>query len=501
MTGALSLSAQRQANQVHISDLIPRLERLLDQRTEILEANEQSIDSLKQLLPSADSSQQRDLLREIARRYTLLQADSSMTYARRMMATGDTVAINSGLLTMARVLPLQGRDLEAGQMFLRIDTAQLTRQQLVDYHLVGESLCRHFYPTVDSVTFDYDWKQHTLALINLLPDKDPLRYRSVAIDAAGKDALGVETANLMNIFYSPKSIPQLKVDAALLTAQLCERENLKGSDEEYNYLLQAAIGELEFGITTYLALSKLGIFLNERGDNALALRVMNAALANGVYSSTVLASETLAPYADFILNSTERKTQFFRQLFWMATAVCIFAIGLIIWNIILIRRKRRQIRELLPNRMTARQRTFTVDYLNLYAIINEKYEEKLRTMKRKLAAGQTDEVNRLLKSGRLLDERTDLFNETFDRTTLAMFPDFVERVNTLLLPDKQIVTPEAGQLTPELRIIALARLGIDETAAIARFLGLSNNTIYTYRNRLRSRAINRETLMAAVKAL
>ena len=36
------------------------------------------------------------------------------------------------------------------------------------------------------------------------------------------------------------------------------------------------------------------------------------------------------------------------------------------------------------------------------------------------------------------------------------------------------------------------RLGIDDSSQIARFLGLSLNTIYTYRNKMKSRAINRE---------
>ena len=48
-------------------------------------------------------------------------------------------------------------------------------------------------------------------------------------------------------------------------------------------------------------------------------------------------------------------------------------------------------------------------------------------------------------------------------------------------------------LTTELRVLALSRLGIEDASIIARFLGISTNTIYTYRNKLRTRAINRTT--------
>lgn len=37
------------------------------------------------------------------------------------------------------------------------------------------------------------------------------------------------------------------------------------------------------------------------------------------------------------------------------------------------------------------------------------------------------------------------------------------------------------------------RLGLDDSAQMARFLGLSLNTVYTYRNRIKSRARNRDT--------
>lgn len=47
-------------------------------------------------------------------------------------------------------------------------------------------------------------------------------------------------------------------------------------------------------------------------------------------------------------------------------------------------------------------------------------------------------------------------------------------------------------LNTELRIFAIIRLGIDDSSKIANFLHYSINTIYTYRNKVKNRAINRE---------
>ena len=52
---------------------------------------------------------------------------------------------------------------------------------------------------------------------------------------------------------------------------------------------------------------------------------------------------------------------------------------------------------------------------------------------------------------------------------------------------------DGNKLTSELRILAFMRLGMDDSTQMARFLRLSLNTIYTYRNRKRSKAKNRDT--------
>ena len=65
--------------------------------------------------------------------------------------------------------------------------------------------------------------------------------------------------------------------------------------------------------------------------------------------------------------------------------------------------------------------------------------------------------------------------------------------NKLLKEDERIVPEELGHLTMELRIFAFLRMGIDDCSKIASFLDFSINTIYAYRNKVRNKAINRDT--------
>ena len=92
----------------------------------------------------------------------------------------------------------------------------------------------------------------------------------------------------------------------------------------------------------------------------------------------------------------------------------------------------------------------------------------------------------------MLAEQSQMFYKIFDNAFIHIYPSFVSEVNNLLMEDKRFDLPEM-KLNTELRILAFLRLGIDDSEQIARFLGLSLNTIYTYRNRLKGRAITRDT--------
>lgn len=141
---------------------------------------------------------------------------------------------------------------------------------------------------------------------------------------------------------------------------------------------------------------------------------------------------------------------------------------------------------------------YIADFMNLSSSFMEGLEEFNRICKRKITAGQIDDLLNMIKSGKFIEEQRGKFDDIFDDSFLALYPTFIEDVNKLLLPDKQIVTPAKNVLSTELRVLAFTRLGVDDTARVARFLGVTLNTIYTYRNKLRNKAISRETFDADV---
>lgn len=131
-------------------------------------------------------------------------------------------------------------------------------------------------------------------------------------------------------------------------------------------------------------------------------------------------------------------------------------------------------------------------FLGLCSAYIDKLETYRRMLNKKAASGKVDELYKTLKSTRFIDDELKEFYRDFDNSFLNIFPHFVECFNELLPPSEAIVPKQGERLTTELRIFALIRLGIADSARIASFLRYSITTIYTYRSKLKNKSLYRD---------
>ena len=127
--------------------------------------------------------------------------------------------------------------------------------------------------------------------------------------------------------------------------------------------------------------------------------------------------------------------------------------------------------------------------LALALFASDKNRDFCLLVERKLAAGQSKDLYSTVSSGKYFTNYRNSFLEEFDKTFLAAYPKFPAQVNVLLKPDSRLKFE--AKLTPEERIAAMISLGISGSPELADALGLSLNTVYTYRNRLKGRAAER----------
>ncbi|MDR1119912.1 MAG: DUF6377 domain-containing protein [Dysgonamonadaceae bacterium] len=144
------------------------------------------------------------------------------------------------------------------------------------------------------------------------------------------------------------------------------------------------------------------------------------------------------------------------------------------------------------NRKLAETNRVKEAYLGKFIDLCSSYIEKLDNYRRSLNkianSGKIEDLLRSLKSTQFIENERSDFYTNFDETFLRIYPAFVSDFNALLPEEERQVPKQAELLNTELRIFALIRLGISDSAQIAVFLHYSITTIYTYRSRLKNRS-------------
>ena len=124
-----------------------------------------------------------------------------------------------------------------------------------------------------------------------------------------------------------------------------------------------------------------------------------------------------------------------------------------------------------------------VDYLNKV----DKYRSSLRHA---VKHEGPDAAIAMLRAPSFADgEFKDLLSG-FDSAFLGIFPDFVEKVNEQMQPEYRLKQPSKSELSTELRILALIRMGISKRSKIAKVLNMSVTTIYSYHSNLQKHSIH-----------
>ena len=190
---------------------------------------------------------------------------------------------------------------------------------------------------------------------------------------------------------------------------------------------------------------------------------------------------------------------------WMYSVmiVLLMCVGALIVSVVFLR---RQLRRVARMRGELRDANATKDiyigqFMTLCSIYMDKLKQFSKLANRKISAGQIDELYKLTKSNKFIEDQSVEFYQAFDEAFLHIYPNFVDSVNALLRPEERITLGDNENLNTDLRILAFMRLGIDDTNRVAQILNLSVNTIYAYRNRLRNRAINRATFEQDILAI
>lgn len=472
------------------------LDRQLDLRAEYLAARQKKIDSL--MLELGGAPDDITVIRRLAEAYTGFNNDSALAYLSRGADRSAGIDRMRFVWLRSALLPLTGFFQKAEDDFSAIPADSVPEHLRASYYDSG----RQMYSYLSAFFDNYPESK------NLYSSK-ALEYQKKLLDVLPHESADYKF-NLGEYYFlngsdvSAKVLLQEVLDdpegarrfGARAAHHLSSIANNAGDSDSYDYYLaQSAIADIRSATREVASLQELGSVVHASGDVSRAHRYLSVAVENAVECGAPLRMVESSKALPIIERAHNAHIRSWRRNTYRIMA-CMAILSLILAATLLLLRREMKRMAALQNKLKEAnyaKEIYISRFLQLCSIYMDKLNRFCKISTRKIAAGQTEELYRMVKSGKFVEEQSNEFYQVFDSAFLHIYPGFVEKVNALLLPEERIELKDGEIMNTDLRILAFMRLGIEESARIAQILNYSLNTIYAYRNRLKARAINRET--------
>ncbi|MDE6271788.1 MAG: hypothetical protein K2M31_02135 [Muribaculaceae bacterium] len=468
------------------------------------------IDSLKEVfrrMPESDPEARSRLALRISQTYLPMRADSALTYSEMALRlaekSGSGLAVFNSHIARINALSTAGIFTRAVKEFNEVESYVADREMKISYWLAGRKLYGYMssYVEGDKQFFrEYTTLFNELddSLINNLPSNDQTRTFYVA-ERLVQQGKNVEARKMLESLCN--SLPEesnLYGMAAFQLGLACRNE---GDPTGYaSYLAKAAISDIKGCVKDGYALPALADWLYQQGELSDAFKYINFALEDAMDGNVRMRTVSIAALLPVIDEAYKEKINASRDelmiYFLLVTFLFIVSVVLVVILLRMIKRSRHNTRKLAQTANL--QETYIGHFIGLCSTYANRLDSLQKLVTRKISAGQSEELMRLIKTGKFADDQNEEFYKIFDSAFLDIFPDFIDQINRLLKPIERIELPNPHELTPELRIYGFVRLGVDESTRIAQILNYSVSTVYSYRNRMRNKALDREGFDAAV---
>jgi hypothetical protein len=461
---------------------------------------EKRINGLRFQLLHTDSTNfnaQFDLYSKIFEEYRSFKFDSAFVYVKRMIDLSEQFQKKDHLIQskiiLGSTLLSSGFYKEAFDVTGEIDTSGLSRAVKTDYLFLRARL--------NAGIADYDNDAYFSRGSSRQSEKD------------FKNAETVTPANefeqTINLAFLPDSVKHKKLTPDFFYNYIIQRHLPEHSvamvatrisyaytgHDRILFLALASINDVRSSTKETLAIFLLGQELFKLGKTNDAYTFLQEAAHNakfyGARNRAVQIESMLPLVAGKLIDEKqhEKDKLLIGFLTFLIVAVILFFL-LVIYRRQILRIKANELESV--NGKLWESSKIKEQLIGLFFKTCSSYIETLDKIKHQtlhnIKLGKYKEVNLFLNNVHIEEEKGNLYN-MLDTVFLTMFPNFLTSFNALLKKEDQ-VWPKSGEtLNATLRIFALMRLGINEHEAIAKILDYSVSTVYTYKMRIKSRAL------------
>ena len=519
------------AQQTDIDRLYNTIDSLIEHRSELLAEKEIRLKALKDgLQEGLDEDQLFKLNERIYDEYMAYNFDSAYYYinknVERQRALGHADRFATSAVRMAHILAVSGIFNNARLLLNEVRVEDISTANKIDYYEQQSELnlfrseMANFTPLFPAYV---DSMQHYRQKILEIAPHDSYNYIfNLATYTCEQGE--VDKAIKMLEDYLPK-LRQGDRHYSIVTSTLAFFYTHKDQPEtREKYLLLSAISDLRASILENNSLRELSIILLERQEYKKAYNYLQQASEDAKLYGSRLRSLQAARLAPLITQAydTERVRTQNRTYILLAilSVITLLLIGTIAFILSMMRKRRAAIEKINTLNQELERRNAAIEaannemkesnrikdeYIGRFLELSSNYiqrdEERAKLLNRLARDKKMAELYTELKSSASLNESIRLFYQNFDTAFLNIYPNFIKEVNSLMANGNQFEVDGGQKLTTELRILALIRLGINDNQKIADILRSSITTIYTYRSKIKSRALSKDTFEDEIRII
>ena len=529
---ATTCSASQQSNQA----LYHTLDSLIAKYNQLTAEKERRVTNIKDGVRGIKLSpeQQYDLNQRLYDEYVAYKFDSAFYYIEKnvnaLSSSADHDRFAASAVRMAHILAVTGLFDRARRLLDKVNPDSISDQQKIAYYTQQSELNLYRSEMAQFTNYFYDYikrAQYYRQLVMQIAPKDSYDYvfnRATYICEAGdtEEAIRILEA------YLNKTEQGTRI-YSIITSTLAFFYQNKGVPEKQEYyLLLSAISDERSAIRENNSLRSLSELLMDRGNYDDAYRYLLQAISEAkFYGSRIRLMQVgrMAPQILQLYDAERTRTQQRTSLLLMVISIIsIILAGIIVYTLILYRKKHAAGLKIIEmNKMLAShseeiesvntqmkeanriKEEYIGRFLELSSQLISDSEQRLKQLNRLARERKLEELYAELKTMEPVNKGIRKFHSHFDTAFLNIYPNFISEVNNLLNPECRFDVEQDGtpvkHLSTELRVLALIRLDITDNQEIADILRSSITTIYTYRSKIKARAINKESFEDDVRKI
>ena len=490
---------------------------------------EKRIENLKERMARSRSDEmKKEIIDELILEYEAYVSDSALYYIN-LNLDNPVVKLNPRYedelkIKKADIAAHAGLFGEAGDLLSKIDKAKLDSALLENYYSAYCDLYQYqseYATNSEYAEYHGKLREQYIDSVGMVASPNSMNYivnlaASEARSGNFNEAEKMLSENLDKYHSGDRNY-------SIIASILADIYKQKGDKNNYTkYIGKSVISDIEGAIKENMAIRALATICYEDGDLERADRYLRQSFADANFYSARMRNAQSSRMLPVIGEAyTSHQKELNHSLKLLVIFISILAFGFILISIFAfqqvkkVRIVNKKTKDMLDemsnlsqklselnkelsntneelqksNKVKGEYGVLFMEYCSLAISSLQQYQQ---TLKVAATQGNLESLKKKINSTNIESKTLAEFYTKFDEAILNLYPNFVSKFNSLLVPEERMELKPNEALNTELRVFALIKIGITDSEKISRFLRCSLSTVYTYRSKMKRKALDPE---------